>query len=137
MACAILALYLGREFIDWMWGFYLDCDDDDPDPTPLLRSTMPVWWKLDMLGFRLWHRLWWPVRRWLENNLPRVFPVSEPLPTPMDSDGRTPEEWLAIEVIGVWNLEWYEGAYDKRIKENWEDFLKSREVQGNHESQVS
>jgi hypothetical protein len=124
MTCALLALHLGDEFIGWAWSFW--DRDDEPQPVPLLTASWPAWLKLD--GGRVWlrYRLWLPVRWWLESSFPKVLRPWEPPPAPIDKDGRTPEEWLLIYIIGVWNLEWFEGEYDKRVKKNWDEFLAAQ-----------
>jgi len=126
MAWAILTLYLGKEFIDWTWWYHWEDDEDEPNPGTLLCSSWPAWLKLEDAVFWLWFRLWRPVRVWLRETFPRLFPRREPPPLPMDKDGRNAVEWLAIAAIGVWNLEWYDGEYDKQIKQKWDEFVAER-----------
>ena len=123
MPCAILALYLGKEFIDWVWWCHWEDDEDEPDPAPLLCSSWPAWLKLNSLLCQVSSRLWWPVREWLRDIFPCLFPRREPPPLPVDQDGRDASEWLLISIVGVWNLEWYDGEYDSQIKQKWDEYM--------------
>ena len=67
-----------------------------------------------------------PLQCWLEETLPRLFPPRELPPEPVDEDGRTPVEWLLISTCGVWYLEWYDGEYDNRVKEKWDEYMAER-----------
>ena len=130
MPCAILVLYLGKEFIDWMWWYHWENDEDEPNPAPLLCRSWPAWLKLSSLHTRVWQRLVFPLRCWAGETLPRLFPPKELPPEPVDEDGRTPVEWLLISACGIWNLEWYDGEYDKQIKQKWDESLAERHAAG-------
>jgi hypothetical protein len=131
VACVALAAYVGREFVDRMWSIYSDDEEDEREPAPLLSSTWPFWLKLEMARWWLWLRLcYWP-RRWLEDTFPRLFPANEPPPCPVDRDGRPPEEWLLISLIGVWGREhWYKDEYDWQVKRKWDEYLAARAAEG-------
>jgi len=126
MTWAILGLYLGKEFIDWKWWYYWEDEEDEPNPGPMLCASWPAWLKLYALHSWAWFRWGFPIRRWLEKMFPRRFPPRELPPEPVDEDGRTPVEWLLISCIGVWNLEWYDGEYDKQIKQKWDEYMAER-----------
>ena len=127
MTYAILALYLGKEFLDWFWWCRWEDDkEDEPNPTSLLCSSWPAWLKLGDVYFWAWSRLWYPIRCWLKKTFRRLFPRREPPPLPVDKDGRNAVEWLVIDVFGVWNHEWYDGEYDKRVKQKWDEYMAER-----------
>lgn len=127
-ACLVLSSWLGKEIGEYVWSIW-DDEIDDPPTFPLLEKAWPVWRKLDGAWFWLWVRCLNPLREWGEERLPHWFPPSEPPPSSLDADGRTPEEWLAIELIGIWNLEVrYKGEYDWQVKRNWDECLNSRHM---------
>jgi hypothetical protein len=124
--CLTLALYLGREFIGWMWWENWEDDDDEPFPAPLLVGSRPFWSAFqNMFAWIL--RQTHDVCRLLRSALARFWPEGAPRGEPMDADGRTPTEWLLINVVGVWNLRsWYGGEYDWEVRQRWEECLEGR-----------
>ncbi len=121
MTTVFLALYLGKEFIDWAWWYHWEDEDDEPNLAPFLCSIWRVshWLEVGC------SRLWWRVRIPWERHRGRFCPPEVPDP-PSDQDGRTPEEWLLIESLGVWNLDSYRDDYDQQVKKNWDEFLRTR-----------
>lgn len=131
MTTAIVGLYLGKEFIDWSWGFWED-EDDEPRPAPLLCAAMEIWGRVS-------EGCWW-LRRRLEAPFFRLrwrfFPPDIPGPI-VDADGRTLEEWLLIQVIGIWDLEcWYKDEYDWTVKKNWDALLNPRQLSARNRSEA-
>lgn len=125
-AWCILAMCLGREFIGWMWWNNWEGDDDEPFPASLLRASWPGWVVLEKPFTRLCWRMQ-DVRRQLRTVLARRSSEEAPWEEPMDADGRTPTEWLFINMVGVWNLKnWYGGEYDWEVRKRWEEYLKDR-----------
>jgi hypothetical protein len=124
--CLGLSARLGKEFLDCMWSIW-DDEIDEPPSFPLLQATWPLWRRTELAYCWLWVKCWAPLAEWLERRLPRLFPAREPPEIPMDADGRTPDEWLAITVIGIWKLkDWYGDEYDWEVKRNWDEYQKSR-----------
>ena len=120
-----LGLYFAKEVRDWRWWYYWEDDEDEPNPAPFLCSTWKAWRWLRDICWYVELRVWWPIRDRLER-IYRRFCVPPPPSRSAEEDGLTSEEWLLIEMEGIWNLERYEGRYDQRIRKNWEEHLKSR-----------
>lgn len=126
IAFSVLVLYMGRELIGWMWWRWED-DEDEPFPAPLLWASWPVFCALDGVTSRIRRRvsgLYNILRKLLKRRQARQTPWEGPV----DADGRTLEEWLAIGVFGVWDLRhWYDGEYDWEVRRRWEAYLSRRE----------
>lgn len=128
--CAIAAVgvLMGREFRDWVWWYLWEDEEDEPNPAPFLGTTWAAWQLIERTRFWLWAK----VRRPLERTLASIWKHSrlpELPPEPTDKDGRTLSEWLAIDVVGIWNLEsWYKDEYDWEVKRKWDECLKSRQA---------
>jgi hypothetical protein len=121
---------MAAELRNWLWWYYWEDDEDEPNPAPLLTSSRAIWQSLDAAWLWFQTRVCWPVERWLRRNVPRFFPPPEPLAPPVDKDGRAPEEWLLIELIGIWNLEYgYGDEYDWQVKRNWDEYMAARTAQ--------
>jgi hypothetical protein len=125
--CLALALYAGNEFIDWFWWYHWNDDEDERNPAPFLCMTWMAWKWLREVCFWLWSRVWWLARQRLSTIWGRSFSPDFP-DEPVDEDGRTPTEWLLIDIIGIWNLDWFEDDYDQNLKRNWEEYLRSRDA---------
>jgi hypothetical protein len=124
-ALANLTVLLGKEFVDWVW-WYNWGDGDEDNPAPILSATWSIWCKVRGACSWLWSKFWWVPQRWLTGMWRRNIPA-EPFFEPMDQDGRTPTEWLLIEVIGVWDMEnWYKDEYDWEVRRKWEELFKAR-----------
>lgn len=123
---SILALYLGREFIGWMWWNNWEDDEDEPFPAPLLWASWPGWTALE----KVFDRIIWrtqDVRRLLRTALAWRSSEEAQWEEPVDTDGRTPTEWLFINMVGVWNLKnWYGDEYDWEVRKRWGEYLKDR-----------
>ena len=132
--CLALGFYAGKEFIDWSWWYHWNDDEDEENPAPFLCLTWIAWKWLGELRFWLWSRLWWPVRRRLNTIWGRYLCPEFP-DEPADQDGRTLTEWLLIDIVGVWNLDWFKDDYDQNLKWNWEEYLKSRDETGSPEAE--
>lgn len=39
-----------------------------------------------------------------------------------------------IDIIGIWNLDWFKDDYDQNLKRNWEEYLRSRDATGSAEA---
>jgi len=134
-AVATLGALMGKEFLDWVWWYHWEDDEDEGNPAPLLSSTSAVWKLIEQASFWLWRRIRHPLECWLDS-IRGDSPPPELPPEPTDQDGRTPTEWLAIEVIGIWNLEcWYKDEYDWEVKRNWDDCLKSAQADEDSEAE--
>ncbi len=123
--CMALGLYAGKEFIDWSWWYHWNDDEDEENPAPFLCMTWRAWKWIGEVRFWLWSRVWRPARQRLTTVWGRSFSPDFP-DEPLDEDGRTPTEWLLIDIIGVWNLDWFKDDYDQNLKRNWEEYLRSR-----------
>src|SRR5208283_2653505 len=127
----VLGVLMAREFLDWVWWYNWEDDEDEENPAPLLGVTWAIWQKLQKGWQWTWARTLWPpwyriMRIWY-----RLFPPG-PFEEPVDEDGRTPTEWLAIRVLGIWNLEcWYKDEYDWEVKRKWDECLRSRDLAEN------
>ena len=135
--CLVVAIgmVVAAQFRDWMWWQIWGGDEDEPNPAPLLcvlwqilRAVESGW------DWILWRKLW-PVRSALSRLLWRYSPAPLP-PTIIDKDGLTPEDWLLMSIVGLWDMNKYDARfdYDKSVKKNWEVSLKAGETQGPHES---
>jgi hypothetical protein len=134
-AVATLGALTGKEYLDWVWWCHWEDDEDERHPAPLLCSTWAVWQLIGQARFWLWMGLWHPLECWLDSIRGESPPFQLP-PEPTDKDGRTPAEWLAIEVIGIWNLEcWYKGEYDWEVKRKWDESLKSAQAHKDSEAE--
>ena len=134
-AIATLGALMGKEFLDWVWWHEWEDDEDERNPAPLLCATWTVWQLVEQARFWLWVRIVYFLKRWLES-IRWHSPPPQPPPEPTDADGRTPEEWFVIGVVGIWNLEcWYKDEYDWEVKRKWDESLKSRQLQENSETE--
>jgi hypothetical protein len=124
--CLSFGLVLAAELRNWLWWYRWEDDEDEPNPAPLLSSSWDLWRVIDKTWFWLWSRAIWPVGRGLQTKLPGAFPPPELPPSPVDKDGRTREEWLLIDILGVWNIDWQD-EYGQQTKNNWDEFLRTRE----------
>jgi hypothetical protein len=89
IAFSALVLYLGKEFIGWMWWRGED-DEDEPSPAPLLWASWPVFSPLDSLAFRIRWRIA-GVCAIVAKLSKRRQPRWDPGEGPVDADGRTLE----------------------------------------------
>lgn len=134
-AVAALGILMGREFRDWAWWYLWEDDEDEPNPAPFLGVFWAAWQLIDRARFWLWVRVLHPLERTLASIWRRGSPPELPLEH-TDEDGRTPTEWLAILVFGIWNLEcWYKDEYDWEVKRRWDECLKSRKEDEDSEAE--
>ena len=89
--------------------------------------TWMAWKWLGLVRHWLWSKVRWTARQRLTTIWGRSFSPDFP-DDPVDEDGRTPTEWLLIDIIGIWNLDWFEDDYDQNLKRNWEEYLRSRDA---------
>jgi hypothetical protein len=126
-----LALYLAKEFIGWVWWNNWEDDEDEPFPAPILWAFWILTRIFEEKTLRIRCRcesLKWRLRERLMKFLNPRWNGEQTLESPMDADGRTPEEWLVIKLVGVWKVRsWYGDEYDWEIRKNWEEVLNARE----------
>ena len=121
----MIGMYWAWELRNWLWWCFWD--GEGPDPAPWLSSTMPTWLWVDKKLFWLRMRLVSPWDWFRSRFLSRRF---DQLWVQVDEDGRTPEEWLFISMVGIWNLEsWYKDEYDWQVKRNWDEYMEARNAE--------
>ena len=120
-----IGVVLAAQFRDWMWWYNWEDDEEGTNPAPLLCALWPVWRALEWV----WWRIYWP----LHGVYRRFFPLPSPPPW-REQDGFSPLELLAIDIIGLWELNWFD--YDLSIKQKWDAFLKARGVEDGLEQPI-
>lgn len=134
-AVATLGVLMGKEFRDWVWWYLWEDDEDEGHPAPFLGTTWAAWQLIEQAQVWLWARAWHPLER-IVASIWRHSPPPEVPPEPTDQDGRTPTEWLAIDVVGIRNLEcWYKDEYDLEVKRKWDECVRSRQTNEDSEAE--
>jgi hypothetical protein len=120
-----IGMYWAWELFSWLWWYFWD--GEGPNPAPWLSLTMPSWLWIERTLFIFRMRVGRPWD-WFRS---RFLPVDvSKLWVHLDKDGRSPEEWLFISLVGIWNLEsWYKDEYDWQVKRNWDEYVAAREAQ--------
>jgi hypothetical protein len=123
-AFAVLGILMGKEFLNWVWWYNWEDDEDEPNPAPLLCKTWAVWKLIGRLEFWLWSNVWFRLKRWICRIWDRVFPPEPFKGERADEDGITPTQWLGIDMFGAWEV--FSGYYDVEVKQKWDEFLKTQ-----------
>ena len=117
-----IGIYLAGELRDWKRWHNWEDDEDEPNPAPLLCAMWKIWSALQRTYDWLWWKLYWPLKSFIRR---KRFPDSF-TQSPVDEFGMTPEAWLLIAIVGLWELKWFD--YDETVKKNWDDFVRVRDT---------
>jgi hypothetical protein len=124
---------MSKELLDWIW-WYLWGDEEEENPSAILPLMWAVWERIDQVRFWAWVRFFRHLERWFDSIWYRFFPL-QLRPPRLDRDGRSPEEWLLIGIVGAWQL--YQDDYDQQVKANWDAFVTNQPESNTSEDQRS